>query len=169
MSTLELPCVRPSPTAATGESWDEAFSDRPDCVASVRAHARAFLDRTRLPGTLCEDTLLVISELVTNSIRHTRGPGSVHLADGPGGVDITVSDTSRVMPQPRLAQPHTCTGGLGLHLVTALCDTLYVTLDPGSGKTVHAHLPLPGTTPRQRPVPGSQPPPRPHDGRIRSW
>ncbi|MGW4893167.1 ATP-binding protein [Kitasatospora sp. NPDC004240] len=168
MSTLELPCVRPSPAAATGESWDEAFTDRPDCVASVRAHARAFLERTRLPRTLYEDALLVISELVTNSVRHTRGPGTVHLTNDSAGIDITVSDTSRVVPQPRLAQPHTSTEGRGLHLVTALCDTVYVTLDPGSGKTVHAHLPLPGTPP-QYPAPRPDPAPRPYDGRIRAW
>ncbi|MER8188676.1 ATP-binding protein [Kitasatospora sp. NPDC094015] len=148
------PAVPPGPSPA----WAEPFGDSARCVALVRSHARAFLLRAHLQRQLREDALLVISELVTNAIRHTHGPGRVRLAPGPDGLDVEVSDTSRVLPQPRLVEPGTALTGRGLAIVAVLCDTLSVTLDVGSGKTVHAHLaPVPPA-----PAPG---PARP----ARSW
>ncbi|MER8188690.1 ATP-binding protein, partial [Kitasatospora sp. NPDC094015] len=80
-------------------------------------------------------------ELVTNAIRHTHGPGRVRLVHGPHGLDVEVSDASRILPQPRLVEAGASQSGRGLAIVAVLCDTLSVTLDLGSGKTVHAHLP----------------------------
>ncbi|MGV9271552.1 ATP-binding protein [Kitasatospora sp. NPDC003701] len=135
-TTAPQPTHAPVPQPA----WTDHFPARPSCVADVRTHAQAFLTRAHVPPALRDDTLLVVSELVTNAVRHTVGPGSVHLARDATGIDIAVSDTSRLLPEPRLTEPGSATNGLGLRLVAALCDALYTTLDPGSGKTVHAHL-----------------------------
>ncbi|MFD9130098.1 ATP-binding protein [Kitasatospora sp. NPDC059571] len=106
-----------------------------------------------------------ISELVTNAVRHTCGPGTLRLTHGPGGVEVAVSDTSRLLPQPRVADTDTALNGRGLALVAALCDAVSVSLDTGSGKTVRAHLaPLPSAPP-SRPAPVAARPPGP----SRNW
>ncbi|MEV7175394.1 ATP-binding protein [Kitasatospora sp. NPDC093679] len=161
MNTALLPPPAPAPAQPPLLEWTVAFGDADRCVAEVRAGARAFLTRAHLPRPLREDALVVISELVTNTVRHTHAPGSLRLAHGPSGLDVDVSDTSRVLPQPRLAEPGAALGGRGLTLVAALCDSVSVTLDTASGKTVHAHLaPLP---PPPRP-PAARPP-----GVARPW
>ncbi|MFD9130099.1 hypothetical protein [Kitasatospora sp. NPDC059571] len=54
-ATRLLPPAPRTPPAATAGEWREAFTDRHQCVAVVRAHARAFLVRAHLPRPLCED------------------------------------------------------------------------------------------------------------------
>ncbi|GAA4989463.1 hypothetical protein GCM10025734_15780 [Kitasatospora paranensis] len=145
---------------SSGRGWSEPFTARLQCVADIRAHARAYLTRAQLPRAVREDAVLVVSELVTNSIRHTHGPGSLHLLGGPDGVEVSVHDTSRLMPLPRVVTADTALGGRGLALVVALCDAVAVTLEAGSGKTVHAHLTSP---PPPAPTPASA------DGRTHHW
>ncbi|GJF30387.1 hypothetical protein KNE206_30870 [Kitasatospora sp. NE20-6] len=153
LPTANAPAPGPAPTDG---GLEEPFTDRLQCVADIRAHARTYLIRARLPRTVREDTLLVVSELVTNSILHTRGPGTLHLTGGPDGIEVSVSDTSRLMPLPRVTTTDTAIDGRGLALVTALCDTVSVTLDAGSGKTVHAHLAPPAPAqPTAPPRPGA--------------
>ncbi|MEU9133894.1 ATP-binding protein [Kitasatospora sp. NPDC048540] len=154
---------------ACGQYWEAAFSASPESVADIRGAARAFFEQVR-PGHPREeeDLLLVVSELVTNAVRHTHGPGTITVTALDEELDIAVSDTSRTPPLPRLPDPQAGTGGLGLHLVAALCGILQVTLDPGSGKTVHAHLPC-----RRRHInaTGHRPAPEPaaFDPRARAW
>ncbi|MEU8937327.1 ATP-binding protein [Streptomyces goshikiensis] len=45
-------------------------------------------------------TLLVVSELVTNAVRHTRGPCVLDLAVSDGAIWIGVTDTSPTPPRP---------------------------------------------------------------------
>ncbi|MFE2728787.1 ATP-binding protein [Kitasatospora sp. NPDC059327] len=161
MTTI-APFPAPAPTAQS--AWTDRFPGRPACVAEVRAHALAFLTHARVPPALREDALLVVSELVTNAVRHTEGPGSVRLARDATGIDVTVSDTSRLLPVPRLTEPGSTTNGLGLRLVAALCDIVYTTLDPGSGKTVHAHL-----TAARGPAAAAGRPTAARPGRTRRW
>ncbi|WP_406192241.1 ATP-binding protein [Kitasatospora sp. NBC_01560] len=124
------------------QHWEAAFDASLEAVADIRCAARAFFEQVR-PGRAGEedDLVLVVSELVTNAVRHTHGPGTISVTALDDELDIAVSDTSRTPPLPRLPDPQAGTGGLGLHLVAALCGILQVTLDPGAGKTVHAHLP----------------------------
>jgi hypothetical protein len=60
---------------------------------------------------------------------------------------VYVQDSSTLLPQPRLPDLSDGTGGLGCHLVTALCDRFDATADATGGKTVHAHLPWAGIEP----------------------
>ncbi|WP_405009561.1 ATP-binding protein [Kitasatospora sp. NBC_01539] len=153
------PAPAPAPARPTADpettGWSEHFTDRPQCVRGLRDHARAYLTRAHLPRPLRDDALLVISELVTNSIRHTHGPGSLRLAGGPHGLDVSVSDGGRELPVRRHADARTATDGRGLTLVAALCDTVTITLDTGTGKTVTAHLvPAAPARPAAPPLPG---------------
>lgn len=108
--------------------------------AAVRALlARAGYDPGHRPG---QDAQLIVTELVTNALRHAPGPGSLALEVTPDAalLRITVSDTS---PRPPELLTHDArrVGGHGLRLVTRLCDRLHsVALD--TGKQVAAHLDL---------------------------
>jgi signal transduction histidine kinase len=64
--------------------------------------------------------LLVVSELVTNAVRHGNGDIGVELATVDGRVRITVDDDSRGVPQIVDARPEG--GGRGLHIVDQLAD-----------------------------------------------
>ncbi|MET9615812.1 ATP-binding protein [Kitasatospora indigofera] len=168
------PQQRPAPdTHATGtaggQHWEAAFSGSPEAVALIRAAARVFFERVRPDHPReKEDLLLVVSELVTNAVRHTHGPGTITVTALDDELDIAVTDTSRTPPRPRLPDPQAGTGGLGLHLIAALCGILQVTPNPGAGKTVHAHLPCARHTaaPGRRTTP---PPPAACNLRPRGW
>ncbi|MFJ8433841.1 ATP-binding protein [Kitasatospora sp. NPDC094019] len=124
-----------------------SFPNDAACVAAIRSATSAFLRRTHPHHrTLLADALLVVTELATNVVQHTDGPGRLTLTAHRHGLDIDVSDTSRALPSPAPLTPEDL-HGRGLALVAALTDSLTLTLDPGSGKTVHAHLPDPSTTP----------------------
>ncbi|MBK3633465.1 ATP-binding protein [Streptomyces sp. MBT97] len=91
-----------------------------------------------------QDAQLVVSELVTNALRHAPGPGALALEVNPDAtlLRIAVSDSS---PRPPRLRAHDAgrVGGHGLHLVTRLCERLDTTAH-GTGKQVVAHLPLHG-------------------------
>ncbi|WP_406193567.1 ATP-binding protein [Kitasatospora sp. NBC_01560] len=157
----------PRPARSAGpvhpaESTTLLFSHDPDQLPHLRSVARAFLGQARpcSRGHLA-DVLLVVTELATNVIRHTDGPGRISLTVRPEGTEVAVSDASRALPVPRPLMPG-ATGGMGLVLVAAVSATLHVTLDPGSGKTVHARLV--DRAAEHRPGPGPGP-----DGRERGW
>jgi anti-sigma regulatory factor (Ser/Thr protein kinase) len=85
--------------------------------------------------------LLVVSELVTNAVRHGQGLTGFHLrATRTGAIEVIVRDASPRWPRPRpldLDYP----GGFGLHLVQNVCRSVTVQPGPGSGKTVRAVVP----------------------------
>ncbi|MFJ7073039.1 ATP-binding protein [Streptomyces sp. NPDC098781] len=106
--------------------------------AAVRALvARAGYDPDHQP---VQDAQLVVSELVTNALRHAPGPGRLELEVTPDAalLRITVKDTSPSPPELRTHDARRV-GGHGLRLVARLCDRLHtVVLD--TGKQVAAHL-----------------------------
>ncbi|MBW8798324.1 MAG: ATP-binding protein [Streptomyces sp.] len=94
-----------------------------------------------------QDAQLVVSELVTNAVRHAPGPVGLVLEVSPdaGLLRITVSDTSPRTPEPRPRDPHRV-GGHGLNLVARLCGRLYtVTQDTGKHVVAHLHLRRPAS------------------------
>ncbi|MGW9591832.1 ATP-binding protein [Streptomyces chartreusis] len=113
-------------------------------LAEARAAVRALLvragyDPDHRPG---QDAPLIVSELVSNALRHAPGSGRLVLEVTPddGLLRITVSDTS---PRPPELRTHDArrVGGHGLRLVNRLCDRLH-TVTPATGKQVAAHLHL---------------------------
>ncbi|MDO0929235.1 ATP-binding protein [Streptomyces sp. TG1A-8] len=131
--------TRPAPLHYS-RTWDTAAS----CIADSREAVGALLARARpAPGRRAlQDAQLVVSELVTNAVKHAPGPLGLRLEVSPDAVAlrITVTDTSTQAPRQRPPDPRRV-GGHGLHLVNLLCDGLEVTPLP-HGKRVTATVAL---------------------------
>ncbi len=117
---------------------------RPTAAADSRRAARRLFDTARNAGepvepAVVDTTLLLVSELVTNAIRHTDGDCSLDLEFGADGIGIDVTDFSTADPRPR--QPDDQGGGgWGWSLVNRLGSDVAVRHRAG-GKTVHVRVP----------------------------
>lgn len=93
---------------------------------------------------IIDDVALIVSELVTNAVRHTSAGGS-HLVDwqlAEHEIMVSVDDDSVVRPVVR--DPDTGTpGGLGLPIVGALSTAWGVSSIDGAGKRVWARVNVP--------------------------
>ncbi|WP_203779605.1 ATP-binding protein [Actinoplanes philippinensis] len=85
-----------------------------------------------------DDAAVVVSELVTNAVRHGGGQIVVDVEAYGRQVIVSVADGSSVVPRPR--EPDG-TGGLGLRIIESLTTRWYVQSYQG-GKRVRAELPL---------------------------
>ncbi|MEU7728023.1 ATP-binding protein [Streptomyces sp. NPDC040724] len=117
-----------------------------EAPAYARRAAHDFLERPvqgapAFPPVAVDAALLVISELVTNAVRHTSGGCVLDLHRTAGGVDVAVTDTSSA--EPRLRQPgRQGEGGWGWHLVNRLATGVEIRHRGGrDGKTIHVHVP----------------------------
>jgi anti-sigma regulatory factor (Ser/Thr protein kinase) len=110
-------------------------------VTEARVLTRAFLDACvpNLGPRACEDALLLVSELVSNAVRHAQGPCTHTLTHRGAGLGIALSDTSEAFPEPRTPDLLTGAGGFGWHLLERLSQQLEVRRHPG-GKTVSLTL-----------------------------
>ncbi|ANB04720.1 hypothetical protein SAM40697_0759 [Streptomyces ambofaciens] len=89
------------------------------------------------------DLLLVVSELVTNAIRHGEGLAGFEVRPTGEGVWIAVHDNSAVVPRAVHAFPTTHRGsGYGWPLVARLTRDIAVDRRPEGGKTIRALVPL---------------------------
>ncbi|WTI15894.1 ATP-binding protein [Streptomyces sp. NBC_00820] len=96
-------------------------------------------------GSLADLTALLVSELVTNSLRHATGPIGVRLvrpADVDGALLVEVSDPLPDPPRERVARPED-EGGRGLQLVAG-SSRRWGTRPGDVGKTVWFELAVPG-------------------------
>ena len=138
-----------SPFAGCDTSRDEWVSaDRHELVARLHLQLRSgpqaagegrhALDR--LHGVLDDDRLrelrLLVTELVTNSIRHGTRPGDWITLDvdiNPDAVRVVVRDRGPgFQPQPKPEPHHDRPGGWGLCLVDRLADRWGVDADAGT-------------------------------------
>ena len=125
-----------------------------DAVGTLEDEVRELIRRQRAPVT--EDQLhgllLIVSELVTNAVRHAAllSPElGVEVSLSRGWVRVAVEDSHPYRPKALAADPdQQHTGGRGLLLVKTmvaehggLCD---VEQTAAGGKIVWAALPLPG-------------------------
>jgi anti-sigma regulatory factor (Ser/Thr protein kinase) len=132
---------------------------RPD-ARSVRAGRDFAVATVRRWGAaeLCDDIAVVVSELLTNALRHAlpdggEAPrlGSIRLALLQPGrcVICAVADPSPEIPAPE--QPGIlCEGGRGLHVIGGLADTWGCTPPSHAGKAVWAMFSLKHVTAHRR-------------------
>ncbi|MEV7425904.1 MULTISPECIES: ATP-binding protein [unclassified Streptomyces] len=112
-------------------------------VADPRETTRRFLEVLRQPAVAPEaaDTvILVVSELVTNALRHGGGTYTLRLTAHPDLIEVAVNDPSPQAPRMRTPDLNGGTGGFGWHMVNHLARTTAVTRRPPGGKTVSAFL-----------------------------
>ncbi|MGV9255642.1 ATP-binding protein [Streptomyces sp. NPDC003697] len=129
-----------TPTLHYNAAWDtDALR-----IADARHAVRAFLLQAGHTGDqrVAQDAQLIVSELVTNTIRHAPGPSGLQLRLTPGDrtLSITVWDTSPELPRIQAPEAQRI-GGHGLHLVNTLSDRLEAAALDG-GKRVTATLSL---------------------------
>ncbi|MFF4444593.1 ATP-binding protein [Streptomyces sp. NPDC001502] len=133
-----------------GECAEWAFPAEPGAVRTARHAVRGALHDWGLEA-VGDVTVLLVSELVTNSLRYASGPIGVRLerrnpaAGGPAGSPALLVEVSDPLPDPpreRVAN-HDDEGGRGLHLV-AVSSQRWGTRHGKSGKTVWFELAIPG-------------------------
>ncbi|MET7931941.1 ATP-binding protein [Streptomyces sp. NPDC005349] len=112
-------------------------------VAGARESARDFLEGLNHPITAeAADTLvLVVSELVTNALRHGGGTRTLDLTAHPDSIEVAVHDRSPQAPHMRTPDPNGGTGGFGRPMVNHLAHATAVARRIAGGKTVSALLP----------------------------
>ncbi|MFF6786039.1 ATP-binding protein [Streptomyces sp. NPDC012510] len=129
----------------TGDECAEwTFPAEPGAVRDARAVVRGQLRAWGL-DTLGDITTLLVSELVTNALRHATGPIGVRLvrpADPSGALLVEVSDPLPDPPRERAADADD-ESGRGLQLV-AWSSRAWGTRPGETGKTVWFELAVPG-------------------------
>ncbi|MEU1536139.1 ATP-binding protein [Streptomyces fagopyri] len=127
---------------------DEVYDGTPSCVKTARHTIKVFLARlgTEHLARITADTVtgaqLVVSELVTNAVRHTDGTCGMHLAYRDSrGIEITVWDNAYGSLTTREWDPDR-PGGFGLEIVRTLCGPLTIT-PTDHGKQIRVRIPLP--------------------------
>ncbi|GGS08797.1 hypothetical protein GCM10010269_54790 [Streptomyces humidus] len=121
-------------------------------AASARAHARAVVDSRWDPSTHPAreedviDLLLVVSELVSNALRHGGGLAGFEVTPVPEGIRVDVRDHSDVVPAaaygPGSPPAGGRTGGYGWPLVVRLAREIDVEKRSTGGKTISVLLPV---------------------------
>jgi anti-sigma regulatory factor (Ser/Thr protein kinase) len=100
-----------------------AAVDLPSAARSVPAARRlvAQLLEAWAAEAFCDDAMLLVSELVTNVVRHVSGQVAlrVEVVLSEPGLRIAVVDSSPELPVPGLRGPQ---GGHGIRLVSVLAD-----------------------------------------------
>ncbi|MFF7392051.1 ATP-binding protein [Streptomyces scabiei] len=143
----------PAPAEAAGP---DARPPRPPIAitsaAAARRHVRAFVgERWRSPaGPPTEqsmiDLILVVSELVTNAVRHGGGIAGFDVALTPEGVRLSVRDHSAAVPvglHGPGALPRAHEGnGYGWPLINRLSSRVDVERRAAGGKTISVLVPL---------------------------
>lgn len=117
---------------------------RPTAAADSRRAARRLFDTALDAGEpvrpdVVDTTLLLVSELVTNAIRHTDGDCALDLEYDEDGIVIDVTDFSTADPRPRRPD-HQGGGGWGWSLVNQLGSDVAVR-HRADGKTIHVRVP----------------------------
>lgn len=127
-----------------GDCAEWSFPAEPGAVRTARAVVRGQL-RTWGLDSLSDVTALLVSELVTNSLRHATGPIGVRLVRPvglPGALLVEVSDPLPDPPRERAADADD-ESGRGLQLVAG-SSRRWGTRPGSTGKTVWFELAVPG-------------------------
>ena len=115
------PCRAPLPQPSTDA---QAIAIMPAGLTAMRAVVARRAQRAGLSPQRCEDLVLAVNELATNSIRHGGGAGTLTIWETPAALVCEVADgghiadplAGRILPEPGQI------GRYGLWLVNQLCD-----------------------------------------------
>ena len=131
------------PTVGGGEDQEVSWSlpPSPSSVPKARRLVREQLSVWALDGC-CENAELLVSELVTNALRHGDGQARLGVATRDGSVRIEVEDGGAAAPRVRRPQASD-EGGRGLHLISEL-SSRWGTAPTENGKVVWFELALTG-------------------------
>ncbi|MFD3656468.1 ATP-binding protein [Streptomyces sp. NPDC058620] len=123
-------------TVASHRTMGDSTAD----VHRARDVTRAFTDSLSPapPADVADTLVLVVSELVTNALRHGGGRYTLELSASPDEVSAAVSDPSHTLPREVSPDLNGGSGGFGWHMVRRLTDSVTITAGPGSGKTINA-------------------------------
>ncbi|MFJ4437698.1 ATP-binding protein [Streptomyces sp. NPDC088923] len=126
----------PGPTAHAGHHC------RPTHAAEAREAVRVFLDglNPALAARTAQHLLLLVSELVSNALRHAGAVSGLWLRATPGTLTVEVRDPSAERPTPRTPRLDGTTGGFGWPMVREIAESVTVRSEPDGGKTVTAVL-----------------------------
>ncbi|MFE2041441.1 ATP-binding protein [Streptomyces sp. NPDC059477] len=127
-----------------GERVEWTFPADPGAVRTARARVREQLNGWSLES-LSDIAALLVSELVTNALRHADGPVGLRLRRRPGAPEVLlveVSDPLPDLPTERAPEPED-ESGRGLLLVASSAHR-WGTRPDDSGKTVWFELAVPG-------------------------
>lgn len=123
-------------------STSTSISDRPssaelDFTAALLREVRLLVARearqTRLSGSRCEDLVLAIDELATNSVTHGGGSGTLTVWRDEDAIACEVRDSGHIDdPLVGLRPPDPeQLSGRGLWVVSRLCDHVQISSSPG--------------------------------------
>jgi anti-sigma regulatory factor (Ser/Thr protein kinase) len=110
-----------------------------DLVVSFLADVQA-TEGIPVSSRTVDTARLVVSELVTNSVKYAPGPCLLDVATDGSWVEITVWDSDTTLPLARAAEPGRV-GQHGLELILALCDGFDIQREP-VGKRITTRLSL---------------------------
>ncbi len=132
-----------TPSAPSPSAQVTTMARRPRAAAAARELTRKFLAGLRPPvdAGAADAVVLVVCELVTNSVRHAAGSSfSLRLAVCGDALAVGVTDASSDPPVGRAPDVDGDTGGFGWPMVQRLAIATSVCLTD-QGKTVHALIP----------------------------
>jgi anti-sigma regulatory factor (Ser/Thr protein kinase) len=112
-------------------------------LSEVRRFAAEQARSIGLEPTRVEDLVLAVNELATNSLQHSRGPGSLRIWREAAAIACEVDSEDRIdQPFAGRERPHpTQLRGRGLWLVNQLCDLVQIR-SGGSGSVVRLQMSL---------------------------
>ncbi|MER5716533.1 ATP-binding protein [Streptomyces sp. NPDC002132] len=114
---------------------------QPFTAATARARVRRLLDTraTPPPRTVVDDALLVVTELVTNAVRHGGGLAGFDARLDGDVLTVSVTDASPTLPHTVPRSDPAAPGGFGWPLIQQLSRKVTVT-PTTTGKTIEVIL-----------------------------
>ncbi|MFF8830896.1 ATP-binding protein [Streptomyces sp. NPDC015131] len=144
-SSLDTPSLETPPGASASEEFQP-----PTNAATARAHVRHLL-HTRVPvppsPAVTNDILLVVTELVTNALRHGDGLTAFGLRLDGDALTIRVADASPAVPHTVPRELPFTPGGFGWPLIQRLSRSVTVT-PAARGKTIQVVMGIDGPVDR---------------------
>jgi anti-sigma regulatory factor (Ser/Thr protein kinase) len=123
---VELERSLPEPA---GPVTELAFEHGPDVLATVRAFVAEQAMLAGLADGNVSNLVLSVNELVTNSLRHGPGNGTIRVWQENSSMVCEVLDTGRFEPAPLVGRQRPGfgqIGGRGLWLANQLCDLVQI-------------------------------------------